>query len=99
MTPDLFAYQPPAQRHSETSQAAAEAIKPRVEIDRARILAEIKRSGVLGRTDGELQEQLGMNGSSQRPRRIELLDAGLIRDSGRTRKSASGRQCVVWVAA
>jgi hypothetical protein len=99
MTPDLFEYQPPAQRHSETSKAAAEAIKSRVEIDRARILAEIKRLGLIGRTDCELQEQLGMNGSSQRPRRIELVDAGLVKDSGRTRKSASGRACVVWVAA
>lgn len=97
MTPDLF--DPPAQRHSETSIAAAEAIKPRVEIYRERILAEIKRSGALGRTDGELQEQLNMNGSTQRPRRIELVDAGLVRDSGRTRKSASGRACVVWVVA
>ena len=95
---DLFEYQPPAQRHSETSKAAAEAIKSRVARDRARILAEIKRSGDLGRTDGEMQEQLAMNGSSQRPRRIELLDDGFIRDSGRTRKSASGRPCVVWVA-
>lgn len=99
MTADLFTYQPPAQRHSETSKAAAEAIKPRVEIYRERILAEIKRSGALGRTDGELQEQLAMNGSTQRPRRIELVDAGLVKDSGRTRKSASGRACVVWVAA
>lgn len=97
MTPDLF--DPPAQRHSETSIAAAEAIKPRVEIYRERILAEIKRSGALGRTDGELQEQLAMNGSTQRPRRIELVDAGLVKDSGRTRKSASGRACVVWVVA
>ena len=95
MTPDLF--DPPAQRHSETSIAAAEAIKPRVEIYRERILAEIKRSGALGRTDGELQEQLNMNGSTQRPRRIELVDAGLVKNSGRTRKSASGRACVVWV--
>lgn len=99
MTPDLFEYQPPAQRHSETSQAAAEAIKSRVAIYRDRILAEIKRSGALGRTDGELQEQLNMNGSTQRPRRIELVDAGLVKDSGRTRKSASGRACVVWVVA
>lgn len=97
MTPDLF--DPPAQRHSETSIAAAEAIKPRVEIYRERILAEIKRSGALGRTDGELQEQLAMNGSTQRPRRIELVDDGLVKDSGRTRKSASGRTCVVWVVA
>jgi hypothetical protein len=55
--------------------------------------------GDIGATDEEIQDILGMNPSTQRPRRVELVDAGLIRDSGATRKTRSGRPAVVWVAA
>ena len=82
--------------HGATAHEAADRIEGASGKQRAAVLAEIIRSGELGRTDGELAEMLDLNPSSARPRRIELVEAGLIVDSGRTRKTASGRASVVW---
>lgn len=44
-----------------------------------------------------MQTCLGMNPSTQRPRRIELVKAGLvIGPEGLTRKTSSGRKAQVW---
>jgi hypothetical protein len=45
-----------------------------------------------------MQERLVMDPSSQRPRRVELVTGGQVVDSGRKRKTVSGRQAVVWTA-
>jgi hypothetical protein len=42
-----------------------------------------------------MQLALGMNPSTQRPRRIELERRGLVVKDG-TRKTSSGRMAVVW---
>ena len=42
---------------------------------------------------------LKMNPSSFRPRRGELVEVGMLKDSGQRRKTASGRSAVVWVVA
>ena len=52
-----------------------------------------------GWADEQAQNALGMNPSSQRPRRVELVQAGLVKDSGQRRATSSGRTAVVWVAA
>lgn len=100
---DLFSYappeMPPAQRHSATSLDAARSIREGAHSLRTRVLGYIVARGEHGATDGEIQQALRMEGSTQRPRRVELLERSLIRDSGRTRKTASGRAAVVWVAA
>lgn len=99
MTPDPFtAYhgEPPSVEHSPTSQAAADAIAPKVNRLRALVLAAIADAGELGMTDEEIQEFMGMSPNTQRPRRVELVAAGLVRDSGRKRRTHSGRQAVVW---
>lgn len=88
----------PSQPHSETSQDAARRIVPSVVTQRARVL-ECLRAAANGMTDEEMQVALQMNQNSQRPRRIELVDARLVYDSGRTRPTASGREAVVWGAA
>lgn len=88
---------PPAQRHSPTSRDAAAQIAPRAGTLRAAVLAALKDAPG-GLTDEELQTLLNMGASTQRPRRIELTQAGLVRDSGTTRRTRSGRQAVVWVA-
>jgi hypothetical protein len=85
---------PAHQRHSTTSRAAARAAVPRVNELQARVLAFIRAQG--GATDNEIQDALDMNPSTQRPRRIELMERGLVRDSGRKRKTPSGREAVVW---
>lgn len=95
---DLFAdWTPPSQAHSPTSQEAAEAIQPRAETLRRAVLDYLRSRGEEGATDEETQEALAMSGSTQRPRRCELQEMGLVVDSGRTRPTRSGRAAVVWV--
>lgn len=87
----------PAQKHSATSVAAAHRVASAAAL-RAQVL-EYLRERVDGATDEEIQTALSMGGSTQRPRRVELVNRGLVHDSGRTRRTTSGRQAVVWVAA
>lgn len=93
----LLDYEPPAQAHSATSRAAAEGIKPAAGTLRAKVLDCIQNSAS-GLSDENVQDLLQMPASTQRPRRIELVRAGLVIDSGRTRLTRSGRSAVVWCA-
>ncbi len=52
----------------------------------------IERAGARGRTDKELEEELNLKGSTQRPRRREVEQAGLIERNGQRREGAA-----VWV--
>jgi hypothetical protein len=88
----------PAQRHSATSVEAAEAIEPKVGTLRRAVLQFIRQRGSDGATDEEIQLALNWNPSTQRPRRVELCNLGLVRDSGRTRLTKAGRKAVVWIA-
>jgi hypothetical protein len=90
---------PPSQRHSETSQEAAEAIEPTVAGLRGRVLTFLLARGEHGATDEEIQVALEMNPSTERPRRVELWYAGLIVNSSETRLTSSGRRASIWVAA
>jgi hypothetical protein len=83
---------------SPTSRAAAAKIEPRRNNLQAIVYAYIAACSA-GATDEEIQEGTGMNPSTQRPRRNELVEQGLIVDSGRTRPTRSGRAAVVWVKA
>lgn len=83
--------------HPDTSHTAARSVMPRTGTQRRRVLDFIARRGRLGATDLEVQEALGMNGNTERPRRVELVDAGLITDSGR-RATVHGHPMIVWVA-
>jgi len=92
----FYAQDPPAQQHSRTSVEAAEAIRPSTNRLRQRVLEYIEACGPAGATDDECQAALGMNGSTQRPRRLELAQMRLITQSG-TRRTVSGRAATVWV--
>jgi hypothetical protein len=94
----LFDAPAPAQAHSPTSKAAARSIEPRTGTLRGFVLAYIRGAGMNGATDEEMQSALSMNPSTQRPRRIELVEAGFVYDSNRTRPTESGRNAVVWLA-
>jgi hypothetical protein len=83
---------------SDTSRAAAKAIRGHLTTLEQRVLDAIKAAGDHGATDEELQRALGMNPSTQRPRRGELVGANLVRDSGRTRLTVSKRKATVWIA-
>lgn len=85
------------QKHSETSMSAAIESLRGADNQRGRVFRFIEDSGHFGATDEEIQLALGMNPSTQRPRRVELVeDLLVVRDSGRRRKTTSGRSAVVW---
>lgn len=85
----------PAHNGTPTSREAAHSVKPHVSAQRSRVLALLaSRDG--GMTAQEIEDALSLSGSSVRPRIVELRESGCVRDSGRTRKSSSGRACVVW---
>lgn len=88
----------PYQHHSATSKSAAEAIEPRAGTQRSFVLDHLRDMEDCGATDEEIQNILPMSANSQRPRRQELVKAGLVVDSGRTRKTASFFDAVVWIA-
>jgi len=85
---------PPFVAHNEESRAAGVSIRPVAGTLRARVLDAItsRRAGL---TDEEGCEATGMNPSTWRPRRIELLEAGLVKKSG-VRPGKSGRLMAVW---
>lgn len=86
---------PPAARRRPTSVAAAEQIRPRRQSNASRVLAAIQAGP---KTDQEIAEHTKLTENSVRPRRVELEAAQLIRDSGTTRRTASGRRAIVWEA-
>jgi hypothetical protein len=63
--------------------------------DRTRIL-DLLRVSPRGATDEELQVALGLDGSTERPRRGELAKGGLVVESGATRLTRSGKHAIVW---
>lgn len=89
--------EPPAQRHSRPSCEASQAIKPAAKTLRAQVLNYLLARPE-GATDEEIQDDLDMNPSTERPRRIELLTDHLIFNSGQTRETRSGRKATVWRA-
>lgn len=100
--PDLFGHSPapyrgdpPAQRHSVTSIAAAQSIRKSIGPLHQRILDHLKTCP-LGATDEEMMDALDMGGNTERPRRRELELMGRITDSGKTRLTRSGREAVIW---
>ena len=90
---DIF-NQPPYQIHSDTSREAAISIKGRTANLRTEVLEALRRHPS---TDEALSERLTMSPNTCRPRRVELVDCGLVEDSGRREKTASGRSAVVWI--
>lgn len=91
---------PPDPPHSgpKTSQQAAAEITTVAGRLRTQVYEFIVSRGEVGATDCEIQLGLELSGNSQRPRRRELVQGLLVRDSGRTRPTPAGRQAVVWVS-
>lgn len=87
----------PPSVNKPTSIAAAEAIMHDAATLRAKVY-EYLRVQPDGATDEELSTALQMNPSSCRPRRVELVARNLVTDSGKTRKTVSGRSAIVWTA-
>lgn len=86
----------------ETSQTAARAIRTRSGSQRHTILSTLDAHPM---ADWEIQEMTGIGASSQRPRRLELVEAGYVAAAQQdsevggpiTRKHpVSGLDCQVW---
>ena len=82
------------QLHSETSKQAAIDAMETSATKRSQVYRCIRDS--CGATDDEVQVSLQMNPSTQRPRRIELMESGLVTDSGQKRKTRGNKLAVVW---
>lgn len=80
-----------------TSDAAARYIEGRAPRDRCKIHGFIRDRGAFGATDDEGESALGIKPQSYTPRRGELVALRLVVDSGKRRKTESGRAAAVWV--
>ena len=101
MRPADFEFNAPhAYKHAHagaTEREAARAVLPLSAKARRRVFDHLTVCGGEGATDIELADRLGMNPSTVRPRRLELVESGVVVDSGETRLTSSGRRAVVWI--
>lgn len=85
---------------TRTSVIAAESItRNYTEQLRADILAFLRRRPALGATADEIEMLMEIPGNTLRPRLVEMRRRSLIRDSGQTRRTRTGRPAAVWVVA
>lgn len=79
---------------AQTTLEAYDAIKPRLTALQSTVYCAILRASQ-GLTDNEICSVTGINGSTVRPRRIELERMGLVMGVG-VRTGINGRNSVVW---
>ena len=91
----LFTPRAPSAHGSVTSAQAADSLTPATLNAMQRKVLALLQATPEGLTDEEMARRLGMNPSTQRPRRIELARRGLVVTCG-TRRTASGRNADVW---
>lgn len=92
---------------TDTQRAGAKAAKPRSGTRRSKVYEAIVRTGERGVTDWELEGLLAEQHPHERwsygdyaPRRRELMDMGLVEDSGERRRAGdTGSPQIVWRAA
>jgi len=83
---------------SSTSRASAHRIQWDAGRLERRVREALRDAGPRGLTDAEIEEVTGLCGNTARPRRVRLVETGLVVDSGRRRPTPSGRSAVVWIA-
>ena len=93
----LYDGRPPAET-SPTSRTAGDSVAGRSGSLRATVLRLIRITGPNGLTDDDLERAMGIRHQTVSARRRELVLLGEVKDSGRARKTSSGRQATVWVA-
>lgn len=89
----MYGGDPPYVAGSDTSLAARDDIRESVNALQARVLALLAEAP---RTDEEMQTAGRFLGNTQRPRRIELAQLGMVCDSGVRRRTSRGKTAVVW---
>jgi predicted ArsR family transcriptional regulator len=87
----------PGAKAPGTSTEAAEAMRPRAGILRAKVLACLRRLGPL--TADECADAMHETVLTIRPRFSELRALNQITDTGERRQNDSGRNAIVWRAA
>lgn len=81
----------------DTSHAAAEGVTPNLRELQAAVLAFAYRCEPFGFTDPAMNEHFGVQSSTYRTRRSELVEYGLIADTGeRVKLGGKGRAHAVW---
>lgn len=89
----------PYQPHSPESKEAAKLAETDAGTARARVLKIIRAFGVTGITDEGIQKALRMDPSTERPRRVELVKAGLVeKHPNLTSTTSRGRKAAMWRA-
>jgi hypothetical protein len=83
----------------ETSLDAYASVRPSLPAKEARFLQLIRWSEDYGYTLSELAFTTGVLLQSACGTRLALEKKGLIKDSGKRRKTPTGRNAIVWVAA
>jgi hypothetical protein len=81
---------------AETQISSAMEIQPASGRERIRVLNVIAATEGRGATDEEIQILLQMNPSTERPRRVELVEKGWVEKTELRRRTRSGRSAVVW---
>ena len=79
-------------RTAAKSRAAARSIRRDRPNLQAMVYGCILAAGPAGLTDKEIQRKLGMDGNTERPRRIELVAALKVKDSERSRDGST-----IWI--
>jgi len=85
-------------RGVSTSIEAVEAINPHLGNLQSKVFADIKASGLSGRTSRECSASLGLDYDSVQPRISELRRMGKVRDSGFRRPNGTGKRAICWIA-
>jgi hypothetical protein len=82
----------------DTRSEAAKRIQSRLPDLQRQVLSFIVGQDARGATDEEISTGLKMQPDTARARRVELMHAGLVQDSGKRRKTKSQRSASVWTA-
>ena len=83
---------------SGTSRAAAESQRGKHGIDRERVLSMITGAQAQGMTCWEVERAGGFSHQTASARIAQLHQRDHIVDSGRRRRTGTGRQAIVWIA-
>lgn len=86
----------PPHNGTDTSRAAARSVKAAAPTIADNVLVLIQEQG--GLTCWEVEQHTDLKHQTASARIWELRQAGLIKDSGVKRKTASGRNAKVWIA-
>lgn len=85
--------------HQETARKAATAIAVRSGTQRAAVLLHLyqdHQAGLIGSCDELISAVTGLGASSERPRRVELVNMGLVEPTGKTVRTSTNREAMTW---